>query len=235
MEELTLPWSTEEIRLLCPQVDLIPSVLMKLRQEMAPTVLLIPDSPQEAWHRSALNIAVQAYRLNKPPDGDLGCSTVVKPRLAATTVRSEYATRSRTMSRCKRLGAPGATQAGNQYREMTNAALQSRVSGIGTGAKRPSDLLAEYGMNDKTASTESSKWRCYRQFPEENGTDPLPVTEASLPGFVGWLAEQREFETALRIQFIFSGYISAVRTTHHAVLGYEVPPVPNARAYGARL
>ena len=68
MQELEEDWNTEEVRLLCPPVDLIPATVNKLSWTRAPAILLIPDWPRQAWHAAAVRLASTTRRLPAPPE-----------------------------------------------------------------------------------------------------------------------------------------------------------------------
>lgn len=100
--------------------------------------------------------------------------------------------------------------------------------------RRASALLCAFGMNDRTAVTKSSKWKCYVEYCNADGLDPLPSTEAHLLGYVGWLAEQRERNLRSVAHSSLPTYLSTVRTTHLQVLGEPMPAHPMVKhAVGA--
>jgi hypothetical protein len=66
--ELQEPWSRAQVRVLCPPIDLIAAVVRKLRETQAPAVLLIPDWPQQQWHRPAVEMAQTRMVLPLPPE-----------------------------------------------------------------------------------------------------------------------------------------------------------------------
>lgn len=63
LHDLNDNWNPNELRLLCPPVDLITPVLVKLRQTRAPAILLIPDWPRQPWHQAAVQMANKATKL----------------------------------------------------------------------------------------------------------------------------------------------------------------------------
>lgn len=64
--ELASEWNRQEMRLLCPPIDLISATLHKLEETRAPAVLVIPDWPRQAWHGRALGMASRVQRLPQP-------------------------------------------------------------------------------------------------------------------------------------------------------------------------
>jgi hypothetical protein len=66
VEELSEKWPRDEIRVLCPPVDLLPAILRKLAATGAPAVLLHPDWPAQAWHSRALRQATRTRVLELP-------------------------------------------------------------------------------------------------------------------------------------------------------------------------
>ena len=67
-EELKRDWDKEQVRLLCPPVDLIGATVQKLVKSKAPAILLIPDWPRQPWHQAALRLAGRVERLALPPE-----------------------------------------------------------------------------------------------------------------------------------------------------------------------
>ena len=67
MQELESDWSLDEVRLLCPPVDLIGPTVNKLSRTKAPAILLIPNWPRQGWHAQALRLASSTRRLPVPP------------------------------------------------------------------------------------------------------------------------------------------------------------------------
>lgn len=67
-KELSEDWSKEDVRLLCPPVELITPTLLKLQQTRAPALLLIPDWPRQPWHSAATRMASRVDRLEAPPE-----------------------------------------------------------------------------------------------------------------------------------------------------------------------
>ena len=66
-QELSSPWSRDEVRLLCPAVDLIPATLHKLQETRAPALLLIPKWPRQGWYHKALQMASLVQELDAAP------------------------------------------------------------------------------------------------------------------------------------------------------------------------
>lgn len=54
-EELQRPWRRDEVRLLCPPVDLLMETVNNLARTKAPEILLMPDWPRQAWYQAAIH------------------------------------------------------------------------------------------------------------------------------------------------------------------------------------
>lgn len=67
-QELSRSWGREEVRLLCPPVDLIMAVVHKLRESRAPALLLIPDWSRQPWHSPAIQMASRVDQVNGCPE-----------------------------------------------------------------------------------------------------------------------------------------------------------------------
>lgn len=49
-ENLGAPWEPDQVRLLCPPVDLNSPTVAKLHATKVPAILMTPDWPQQPWH-----------------------------------------------------------------------------------------------------------------------------------------------------------------------------------------
>jgi hypothetical protein len=65
--ELASTWNRDEVRLLCPPVDLLSATVRKLRRTQAPAILMMPDWPAQAWHVEALQLAERSTLLDQAP------------------------------------------------------------------------------------------------------------------------------------------------------------------------
>ena len=61
--ELSAAWSKEEVRLLCPPIDLIGPTVHKLQQTKTPAVLLVPDWPRQPWYNPTIRMASKVQQL----------------------------------------------------------------------------------------------------------------------------------------------------------------------------
>jgi hypothetical protein len=59
------------------------------------------------------------------------------------------------------------------------------------GARRERSLVDGYAWSSRTMQTRGSQWRCYVEFCECNGRSIMPVTEANLLDFIGWLSDEK--------------------------------------------
>lgn len=70
------------------------------------------------------------------------------------------------------------------------------------------------------------QWRTWLSFCEADGCQPLPVTEAHLLAFVGWICEQREAGRRRIGASSIPQYIAAVRQRQVIGMGVQVPEYP---------
>ena len=75
---------------------------------------------------------------------------------------------------------------------MVNNAMDDRLRTGGQGTIRVTQLMGEYGMRNRTTTTNSSIWKCWRDYCKSGDEEDLSVSESSLLGFVGWLPDMRD-------------------------------------------
>eukprot|EP00177_Eucheuma_denticulatum_P002737 GFKZ01004925.1.p2 GENE.GFKZ01004925.1~~GFKZ01004925.1.p2 ORF type:complete len:115 (-),score=8.67 GFKZ01004925.1:835-1179(-) len=60
-------WNTEDVRSLCPPVDLIGATVKRLARSKALAILLVPDWPWQPRHQAALRMASRVERVTHTP------------------------------------------------------------------------------------------------------------------------------------------------------------------------
>lgn len=94
------------------------------------------------------------------------------------------------------------------------------------GARRVGELVAQYGWADGTLQSRSSQWRTYLCFCEAGQRCALPVTEAHLLAYIGWLADERDAKRRDVAPASLAQYLSCVRLMHRTVTGSPLPAMP---------
>ena len=101
--------------------------------------------------------------------------------------------------------------------------MVTRRAGSSTAAQHTADLVYGYAWSGRTEASRKSQWNAWLQFCQEDDRNPLPVTEAHLLAFIGWLKSSREAGTRRVGSSSIPQYLSAVRTMHQLFIGTPVP------------
>lgn len=104
------------------------------------------------------------------------------------------------------------------------------------GMARAAELLRAYAWQDRTTRTRNSQWDCWVTFCEAEDRPLLPVTEAHMISYIGWLMQEREAGRRAVGHSSLPQYLSAVRQMQRTVTGDSMPDFPLVshllRAYG---
>lgn len=73
---------------------------------------------------------------------------------------------------------------------MASSRIQAET-GSSDAAGTSAQLVKGFGWNARTTKSRKSQWKSYLEFFESNGLAPIPVTEAHLSAFVGWMKVER--------------------------------------------
>lgn len=91
---------------------------------------------------------------------------------------------------------------------------------------RSARLVTEHGWSAQTSRTRDSQWGTWQRFCSADNWDPLPVTEAHMVAFVGWICEEREKGRRKIGVSSVPQYLSSVRQRQLEELGLPVPSFP---------
>ena len=101
---------------------------------------------------------------------------------------------------------------------------------------KSASLLCDFAWSDRTVASRNSQWNCLVEYCDVARLAPIPVSEAHLIRFIGWLAQERGANRRRVGSTSSPQYISAVRQMQQVSMGV---PVPNyalvpvlLRAYG---
>lgn len=87
-------------------------------------------------------------------------------------------------------------------------------------------LVKEYAWSSRTLRSRGSQWKAWLAFCIEDDRTPLPVTEAHMVAFIGWLKLSRERGERCVSSRSIPQYLSAVRRMHLTLTGIAVPAFP---------
>lgn len=99
-------------------------------------------------------------------------------------------------------------------------------SGQTAGTVMSAHLLSTYAWSDRTATSRNTQWHTWVAFCESEQRVLLPVSEAHLVAFIGWLASERVAGRRHVSSRSIPQYLSAVRTMQTLALGTPVPSFP---------
>jgi site-specific recombinase XerD len=115
------------------------------------------------------------------------------------------------------------------------APAAARGQPLSAGTRRIQELIFEHAWSSRTTRTRQSQWRCWTSFCDVDGWPALPVSEASLLAFIGWLANERDAGRRSVSAVSLPQYLAAVKHMQQLLWGTAVPAyhtVPVAlRAY----
>ena len=84
------------------------------------------------------------------------------------------------------------------------------------------ELVHDFAWSDRTTASQNSQWKCWVEFSTQEDRSVLPITEAKLVAYVGWLAnESKAGRRAVRSTYL-PQYISAVRQRQLTLMGTTV-------------
>ena len=107
--------------------------------------------------------------------------------------------------------------------------MQSAITATGghtAATAMTARLLEQYAWSDRTGLSRHSQWRAWLAFCDCDNRPVLPVTEAHLLSFVGWLGAEREAGRRSVGSASIPQYLSAVRQMQLLLTGTPVPPYP---------
>ena len=100
----------------------------------------------------------------------------------------------------------------------------------------PAKLVHDLAWSDRTTTSWNSQWKCWVEFSTQEDRPVLPITEAKLVAYVGWLANERKARRPAMRSTSLPHYISAVLQMLLTLTVTAVPPIPFVhpviRAYG---
>jgi hypothetical protein len=221
LEELSSHWFREEVPMLCPPVDLIATTVQKLRVFKAPAILMIPNWRGQPWFIETMQIADRSSvleissqeawdgarrRTHDQPSSEspLSRSEYPRPGLSEATARGalDHTVKFKCMvfrlSTCIVNVAPEVwgsctePENGVVVTDVRTGLLQSFPDVCKPGARRVRALVEGYAWNPRTIQTRGSQWRCYVEFCERDGRNVMPLTEANLLAFIGWLSDEKD-------------------------------------------
>ena len=91
---------------------------------------------------------------------------------------------------------------------------------------RSTELLTKYAWSSRTIRSRTSQWKTWVDFCTADARPVLPVTEAHLLAFIGWIATERESNRRKISSTSLPQYLSAVRQMHLMSVGTAVPEYP---------
>ena len=112
--------------------------------------------------------------------------------------------------------------------ELTRAATSyvSRTAGTTPGALMSAKLVADFAWSERTTTARNSQWKTWLMFCQAEGRTPLPVTEAHIIAFIGWLKIARDRGERTVGSTSIPQYLSAVRQMQLVLTGEAVPSFP---------
>lgn len=112
--------------------------------------------------------------------------------------------------------------------QLTDAAMTrlANDAGVLAASAKARELVRDYAWSGRTLSTRSSQWRAWVEFCETETQNPLPISEAHLVGFIGWLALEREAGRRNVSSTSIPQYLSAARQMQIALTGLAPPQFP---------
>lgn len=93
-------------------------------------------------------------------------------------------------------------------------------------ARESLSLVEQYAWSTRTTASRHSQWRTWMQYCSDSNLAPLPVTEAHLCGFFGWLKAERERDGRRVRATSIPQYLTAVRQMHQFVTATSLPRYP---------
>lgn len=97
---------------------------------------------------------------------------------------------------------------------MTSIHLASVVGLESPSARATLDLVKRYAWSSRMTGSRHSQWRAWLAYCVDSALSPLPVTEAHVLGFFGWLLTERLAGRHYISSTSVSQYLSAVRQMH---------------------
>jgi hypothetical protein len=164
------------------------------------------------------------------PSGGLGLEANAEQQLEIADVGGQHAPRSeekeiqkddqrvtRSARRC---------EAARVVYNQVDISLARLFPSVTPATARVTELLQSYAWSGRTLGSRTSQWFCWLEFCAADGHDAIPVTEAKLLGYIGWLTSERECGRRRVSSSSLPQYMSAVRSMHLMLVGTPVPPCP---------